>query len=347
MIRDVTWLYFLHYVYNGKMPLSSWKGDNRMGVTFDNAMLKFPCVQLKDGVYYSSPNCEKIIDEYFGTKTFEESVEKCAELKEYNTKSYPISKTPYDLYMRKHPKLDENFDRIRERIRKHYNSQRSDQRILSQLYKSRNLKEWNFKTCFDMFKGEIPELITIYRGIKNKYKPDYAEQEFTCWTTNIKQGERFAKYYFTGGYQFKPDLASTSTLLIAKVPLKDISIFIGGSESEVIMKGKVKINEIIDLKQEINETNSNIKSFDYQAVTKNENGEPILFVVDYLIIKNDVEKVECKIKGYQYTDIDLDGETKKGWIKINDFIQNNRTHLISKTDFKIGSDRRKIYDIMN
>jgi len=345
-IRDVTWLYFLHYIYKGVMPLKNWKGDNRMGVKFEDSMRKFACVKFENYVYYSSPECEKMIDKYFGANTFEESVQKCSELKEYDTKAYPLSRTPYELYMKKHPKLDENFDRIREIITNHFNSQRSDKKILSQLSKSRGLKEWNYKKCYEMFDGEIPETITIYRGLKDKYNPDYSYQEFSCWTTDRKQGERFAKYYFTGGYQFEPDLATVSTLLIANVPIKDVAIFIGGNESEVIMKGKVKVDEIIDLKLDVNEAKTNIKSFDYKAVTKNEKGEPILYVVDYLIIKNDIEKIECKIKGYQYTDINVNGENRKGWIKVNDFLQNNRTHLISKIDFKEGSDRKKIYDIM-
>jgi len=351
-VRDVSWLYFLHYVYNGKILAKDWKGDNRVGVKFEDSMRKFACVKFENDTYYSSPECEKIINEYFGAKTFEDAVKKRSDLKEYDIKGlrgYTISNIPYELYIRKHPKIDENFDRIKDRITKHFNSQCCDDKILSQLHKSRNIKEWNFKTAYNMFGGDFPETITIYRGIKRKYEPEYYDNKdkYTCWTTSRTQGERFAKYYFTGSYQFKPSLTKDPTLLISEISSKDIAIFIGGNESEVIMKGDVKIDKIEELKQEqLTESNSTIKDFDYKAVTKNEKGEPILYVVDYLIVKNDVEKIECKIKGYQYTDVDINGETKKGWIKINDFLHNNKTHLINKEDFKEGSGRRKIYDIM-
>ncbi|NPV12817.1 MAG: hypothetical protein HPY57_13610 [Ignavibacteria bacterium] len=331
------------------MKSKDWAKDKRMGVTFENAMRKFECVKFENGVYYSTPECEKIIDEYFGANTFEEAVIKCEDYTEYDIKGlygYTISRTPYELYMKKHPKLEENFDRIRDIIVKHFNSQCCDDKILGQLHKSKNIKEWNFKTCYNMF-GKIPEKITIYRGIKNDFDPNYYENKdkYTCWTSNIEQGERFAKFYFTGGYQFKPSYTKNPTLLVAEVKPEDVAVFIGSDESEIIMKGDVELKDVVKLKQEINESKSNIKSFDYQAVTKNEKGEPVLYVVDYIIVKNDVDKIECKIKGYQYTDIDIDGETKKGWIKVNDF-NSNRTHLIDKKDFKNGSDKRKIYDIM-
>lgn len=350
-VRDVAWLYFLHYVYKGKMSAKDWKNDNRMGVKFEDSMRKFECVKFENDIYYSTPECVKIIDEVFGVDTFEEAVKKRKEFEEYDIKvrGYTISNIPYDMFMKKHPKIDENFDRISDRITNHFNSQCCNDKILSQLHKTRNIKEWNFKTAYDMFGGEFPEIITIYRGIKRKYEPEYYDNKdkYTCWTTSRNQGERFAKYYFTGGYQFKPSLTKDPTLLIAKVPFDDIAIFIGGDENEVIMKGDVKIDKIEELKQEqLTESNSTIKDFDYKAVTNNDKGEAILYVVDYLIVKNDVEKIECKIKGYQYTDVDINGETKKGWVKVNDFLHNNRTHLINKEDFKEGSDRRKIYDIM-
>jgi hypothetical protein len=89
-----------------------------------------------------------------------------------------------------------------------------------------------------------------------------------------------------------------------------------------------------------------IKSFDYEAVLKNAKGEPILYVVDYEIIKDDGEKVTCKIKGYQYTDIKVGEDVKKGWVKVNDFTADKRTHLLHKKDFVSGSAKKKIYDLI-
>jgi len=101
-----------------------------------------------------------------------------------------------------------------------------------------------------------------------------------------------------------------------------------------------------DLKRFEDTRKSNIKSFDYEAIINNTKGEPILYVVDYKIIKDDGEKVTCKIKGYQYTNIQVDNKIKKGWVKVNDFTTNNRTHLLHKKDFISGTARKKVYDII-
>jgi len=348
MIREVAWLYFLHHIYKGKMSAKSWDRDNRMGVNFAESMKTFNCVELKDGVYYSSPECEEIIDKYFKTKTFEESVILQKELEKYDKKGlygYRISNIPYDMWTR-WSKLGDDFDRIKERIRVHYNSQVCNDRILEKLAKSRNIKKWNYKTAHDMFDGNIPETVTVYRGIKCDYDCDYNDGKYTCWTTNRSQGERFAKYYFTGGYQFKPSLSKDPTLLIAEIPFKDIIVFIGGEESEVILENPVDVKKVEKLEQDVNETKSNMKSFDYQAV-KYVKGEPVLYVVDYKIVKSDEDKIRCKIKGYKYEDIEVEeGKIKKGWVKVNDFTADNRTHLLDKKDFQEGEARRKIYDII-
>jgi hypothetical protein len=249
-IPDVAWLYMLK-LYNGKMDIKSWKNDNRMGVNFITALNKFDCVTKDNEYYYSTPECDNILHKYFGAKTFEETISKKSELKQYDIPGlygYTISRTPYDLYMLNHPKLRENFDRIENRIRDHYNSQESNDKIIAKLSKSKDLKYWNFKNLYEMFDGKIPKIITLYRGLKQEYKTDYYTT-YSCWTTSKTQGERFAKYYFTGGYQFKPLVSEIQTLMIAEVTIDEILIVIGGDESEVIMKNPVQIKEIINLKE--------------------------------------------------------------------------------------------------
>lgn len=258
-VPDVAWLYFLHYLYKGTMKVNSWATDNRMdNITCQDALSKFDCVKIEDDNYISTKECEKIIDKYFGTKTFEEAVKSHKKLEKYDTgwrtyanvfdRKYPISGIAYELFIRfKNPNIDNAFDKIKEMIRIHFNSQRSLKNILEKISKMRQIDKWNYKTAYKMFDGDIPEKITIYRGLKNEYNPNY-KLEYSCWTTSRDQGERFAKYLFSGGQQFKPIYSDDPTMLVAEVNLDDISVFIGGHESEVIMKGDVKIKEIIKIK---------------------------------------------------------------------------------------------------
>ncbi len=345
-VRDVAWLYFLHYIYDGAMSDKTWGNDKRMGVSFKESMEKFNCIKFENGEYYSNKECEKIIDDYFGSKTFENSIKMEKDLKKYDIRSYKISNIPYELYLNRNPKISDNFSRISDRIVDHFNSQVGNDKILNQLSKSRNIKEWNFKTSYQMFDGKIPEKIKIYRGIKHKYDPEFDDGVFSCWTTDKNQGERFAKYHFTGQFQ-TPRLSKEPTLFVAEVDYTDIVIFIGGDESEIIMRNPVNIKEIIDLNKSdnLNETKSNMTNIEYLAVVNNTKYEPILYVTDFKIIKDDGDKLECKIKGYRYMDIKTDdGVVKKGWIEVDDF-ENNRTHKLNKNNFKSGTSRRKIYDI--
>jgi hypothetical protein len=257
-VPDVAWLYFLHYCYKGKMKVDVWKTDTRMdGISCQEALSKFDCVKIIDGNFISTKDCEKIIDKYFGSKTFDEAVKSQKKLEKYDTptttyvnvfdRKYPISKIAYELFIKfKNPNIDKAFDKIREMIIIHFNSQRSLKNILEKMSKMRHIDKWNYKTAYKMFDGNIPEKIIIYRGLKNDYNPNY-NLEYSCWTTSIKEGERFAKYLFSGGRQFKPKYSDDPTMLVAEVNLDDIAIFIGGDESEVIMKGDVEIKEIIKI----------------------------------------------------------------------------------------------------
>lgn len=247
---DVAWLYFLKYPYNGKMDIKSWEKDNRMnGQNCDESFRKFECVEITDKHYLAKDGCSKIIDDYFGAKTFEDVMKKGDEFETPKKSSvwdsnYPLNKIPLELFLRKNPAIDKAFDSIRERIRLHFNSQRSDSRILSQLSKSRRIKEYNFMKWY--YSG-LPEKFLVYRGIKNEYNEKF-NREYSCWTTNIKQAERFAKYRFSGYMQFEPIEASTQTILVAEINISDVKIFIGGDEREVILKEPVEIKEIRRIK---------------------------------------------------------------------------------------------------
>ncbi|MCK9416129.1 hypothetical protein M0Q97_05675 [Candidatus Dojkabacteria bacterium] len=257
-IPDVAWLYLLHYVYHGKLKIKSWATDNRMnGITCQDALSKFDCVKIEDQNYVSTDDCVKIIDNYFGSKNFKEAVNSQKKLEIYDeeyrnndvfNRKYPISEIGYKLFIRfKNPNIDNAFDKIQEMIRNHFNSQLSLKQILEKISKMRQIDKWNYKTAYDMFDGNIPEKITIYRGLKNEYDPNY-NLEYSCWTTSKDQGERFAKFLFSGGYQFKPKYSNNPTMLVSEVNFDDITVFIGGDESEVIMKGDVEIKEIIKVK---------------------------------------------------------------------------------------------------
>ena len=51
-VPDVAWLYFLHYVYHGKLKIESWATDNRMnGVSCQDALSKFDCVKIENNNY--------------------------------------------------------------------------------------------------------------------------------------------------------------------------------------------------------------------------------------------------------------------------------------------------------
>lgn len=257
-VPDVAWLYFLHYVYHGKLKIESWATDNRMnGVSCQDALSKFDCVKIENNNYISTDESVKIIDKYFGSKNFKEAVNSQQKLKIYDeeyrnkdvfNRKYPISGIAYELFIRfKNPNIDNAFNKIQEMVRIHYNSQRSSKYILEKMSKMRQIDKWNYKTAYDIFDGNIPEKITIYRGLKNEYNPKY-NLEYSCWTTSKDQGERFAKFLFSGGYQSKPMYSDDPTMLVAEVNFDDIAVFIGGHEYEVIMKGDVEIKKIIKVK---------------------------------------------------------------------------------------------------
>lgn len=254
-VYDAAWLYLIYYIYDNKyFKVDSWKNDKRMGgeTTCEESLSKFDIVSEKDGIYIITDieKAKEIIDHYFGSKTFKGALLKGDTLKEYDYEDkyygYRVSKIPYDLFMRKHPNLQEDFDKIDNMFVIHYNSQRCSDHIAEKLSKSRNIKYYNLLGLHTDFPN-IPDKIKVYRGIKNKYDVSYNKKGYSCWTHNKKQGERFAKYIFTGNMQFEPMYSKSPYLLEAEIDVKDIAVFIGGSEGEVILKNPVNITKIYPL----------------------------------------------------------------------------------------------------
>lgn len=246
-IRDVAWLYFLHYIYAGILPKKNWKNDDRMGETCDRSLKKFDCVEIDDEKYTSSESCVKIIDEYFGSKDFKDALSKEKELVEYKKVDqfydYPIDGIPYDLFLHKNPKIGKGFEKISNIITTHYNSQSCQTEIINKLANNKQIEKFNFKNYYEEFPDE-PKTIKVYRGIKNEFVDRFNKSGYSCWTTKKDEAERFAKYLFTGGQQFRPIYADDPYVLETEISLSDVIVYIGGSENEIILRNPVNILNI-------------------------------------------------------------------------------------------------------
>ena len=245
-IPDVAWLFFLHYLYNGKMKYNSWYKDERMGVSCEASLNKFNTVSIEGGYFVSSEKSADIIDKYFGAENLKSVLILGKSLEKYDIKGYygySISDIPYDLYMKKNPKLKLNFEKINSRIISHFNSMTCSTHILEKLSKSKNIKEFNFVQFFKAF-PDLPKQIKVYRGIKNEYMK--RTEGYSCWTYSKKQAERFASYNFTGGMQLDPSYADNPHILESEINIDDIAVFIGNiqGESEIILKNPVPNIEI-------------------------------------------------------------------------------------------------------
>ena len=84
----------------------------------------------------------------------------------------------------------------------------------------------------------------MYRGIKDEFVERFNEKNFSCWSTSRDEAVRFAKHEFTGGRQFKPIFTKNPHILETEVSLSDVAIFIGGGESEVLLRNPVNIINI-------------------------------------------------------------------------------------------------------
>lgn len=245
-IYDVAWLYLLCFPpYSGRFKVDSWKNDIRMDMitTCSESLSKFSGVTIVDGYYTSNDDCIKIVEEWFGGKKLIDYLIKSTEVEKFNKSipmySYPISSIPLSIYLKNNPSVDKSIDLISDRIRIHYNSQVCNDRIIKTILKSRNLDKFNLIKFHKSFPN-FPKSIKIYRGLKNKPKDSYNSREYSCWTYSKPQAERFAKFKFTGGMQFEPIYSDDPYILETEINIDDIAIFIGGEESEIIVKNPVE-----------------------------------------------------------------------------------------------------------
>jgi len=242
-ILDYAWLYFLVYVYGGELD-QLWASDNRMGVPCREALNKFDCVFNSGKQFISKDNAKDIVDAQFRKKTILQSMKLGLTYKKYDSHGYDISEIPINLFLSNNPNVEKAFSRIKDRITDHFNSMGTYTQILEKLSKSRRLKEFNQMQIFRKY-DKIPQELTIYRGLRTEYDKN-KENDFSCWTTDIKQAEKFAKYKFTGKFQERI-LAENPHILETTISVKDIVVFIGGDESEVVMRNPIIINKITKL----------------------------------------------------------------------------------------------------
>ena len=246
-VNDAAWLYLLYKAYNGKLHISRWENDTRMGVNSMESFNKFDFVTIdhdNDTVYINDTDeCTKVLDKFF-KMSFMKSI-----LYKKNNKSdtvYPLEKIPYEYFMYNNPNLEKAFDVISERIVAHFNSQRVLDHIIDKLSKSRHIKKWNMEKVL-LNHDENVEYIDVYRGIKDEYREDYTGK-YSAWTTDINQAIRFAKHHFTGGTQFDARYSKNPHLLSTKIKVEDIVIYIGGDESEIILRNPISNVDVKKLK---------------------------------------------------------------------------------------------------
>jgi len=241
-ILDSAWIYFHHIVKRSiENVYKNWKNNTKMnGRKFSDTISKLNISYQDDDIIDLQP-FKSYVDKYFSTKNFEGIFKKEMGLKKLDPQkndlyNYPISRIPFEYFMHNNPKIEEQFYKIYDMIVDHHNSGQCDTRFSRKLIKMRGIKLFNIMN-FNRTYPEKNEYITIYRGV-NDYRPNPTNGDKTsleCWTTDIEQGKRFAKFIFTGDKQFRPTYSSRPTLLQAEIKSEDIKAFIGGEESEVLL----------------------------------------------------------------------------------------------------------------
>jgi len=102
-IRCAAWLFML-YRYEGKMEIKSWERDNRMGINFIDAMSilqKKKLVKIDNTTirYTNITSCVNYLNKIFGKyDNLEDAQDAEEKYKKYNTKDYPISEIPTELF---------------------------------------------------------------------------------------------------------------------------------------------------------------------------------------------------------------------------------------------------------
>ena len=261
-IPEISWLYFLCFLYGGKMKISDWEKDNRVGVNYQDTMLKF----LNDNIiksdkehYYCTDKGKQIVLDTFYHKDIKDSLNAKHKFKQYDTKKghegYTISDIPYYLWEILNKDVHEEFSKLKDLHADYWNSNphgMGEPKYLEQMLENPYIDSYNYKNLFNHFyPNKIPNIITLYRGIKGEYDISFQKKQFSSWTLNKKEAERFAKYHFVTHAFEKPQESEKQRILKIEIPIEDIDIVIGGYESEVILKNPVKNIEIETIKEDI------------------------------------------------------------------------------------------------
>jgi len=81
---------------------------------------------------------------------------------------------------------------------------------------------------------------------------------------------------------------------------------------------------------------------EYKAIVNDIKGNPMLYVTELSLVKDDGNEVECKIKGYRRM-IKTIGENRiKAWFYVDDF-EKDRTTTLQKNNFRDGEVRKKVF----
>jgi len=99
----MSWLYLLAIPYHGKMKLSNWSTDSRMGIPFSDAvddLVQRKFVNVKKGAVNLQKNVKKLLLDYFMVSADQSLTyyQRFSFFKKFDTKNYPISQIPLDLY---------------------------------------------------------------------------------------------------------------------------------------------------------------------------------------------------------------------------------------------------------
>lgn len=168
VVRCMAWLHMLLVYENNGMWEKDWMKDNRMGVTFSEA-IKYLEKNGFINLYVDTPisgkqwkiteKGKKELYSFFNPpKTREEWLNYTGNewLKKYNTKEYPISNTPNDLYDKKYENDVENSIKYTLTNLEYY-----------------KIRDWWVKYQHDQI-GWWTKL-NKYLGLKNDLMPDYNE----------------------------------------------------------------------------------------------------------------------------------------------------------------------------
>ena len=204
-----------------------------------------------DNNVLSTPELDKLIKKQFLGKTIFDCINICYQLANSGVEK-ELAKLPIEVFLDFHDTLDNRLYKIRNKKTDIINHGFRDN-IIEKVLKSTGLKEYNYYELFKLFfPNPIPTTFKLFRGIKSL--PDEKHNRiYSSWTDDYSQAERFSKWHFTTYSWEKPREANKQSILETEVPLEKIQIYIGGMESEYILKNdEIKYTyKIIKNKKEI------------------------------------------------------------------------------------------------